>query len=171
MNRIVRVASPSWWQQVNRRIGSLAPVAWVSARLMHHVDRQLFDLSNGRYTAVNLLLGLPMVTLTTVGAKSGVKRSVPLVGIPDGEKMVLIASNWGQKRHPAWYHNLSVNPRVTLRFNQEEFDYVAREAVGQEYDDYWAKAVAIYGGYQAYKARAGQRRIPVVVLEPVASAG
>jgi deazaflavin-dependent oxidoreductase (nitroreductase family) len=134
---------------------------------MHHIDRVFFDLSNGRHTAVNLFFGLPVVTLTTVGAKSGLKRSVPLIGIPDGDRIVVIASNWGQERHPSWYHNLIANPRVQLAIEQTERDYTAREATGKEYDDYWARAVSIYGGYDAYKKRTGGRRIPIVVLAPV----
>ena len=164
-------SSPKWWQRVNRKIGSLAPVSRVAAKSMHHFDRLIFDLSDGRHTAVSLLLGLPVVTLTTVGAKSGVKRSVPLIGIPDGEKIVLIASNWGQKRHPAWYHNLSANPHVSLTYDQKEHDYIAHEATGPEYDYYWDKAASIYGGYNAYRTRSGQRRIPVIVLEPAAQTG
>ena len=65
--------------------------------------------------AAALFTGLPLITLTTTGAKSGRPRSVPLVGVPYGERLILIASNWGQAKHPAWYHKvLKAHPEVKV---------------------------------------------------------
>jgi deazaflavin-dependent oxidoreductase (nitroreductase family) len=97
---------------------------------------------------------------------------VPLVGIPDGERLILIASNWGQAKHPAWLHNIRANPVVRVagrdfpagRDVPAERLYVARELHGAERAAAWARAVALYPGYEGYAARAG-REIPVVVLE------
>jgi deazaflavin-dependent oxidoreductase (nitroreductase family) len=113
-----------------------------------------------------LLVGLPIITLTTTGARSGLRRSVPLVGIPDGDKIILIASNWGQKRHPAWYYNLLANPGVRVSHDSTARDYIAREAKGEEYAYYWNKAVSANAGYSAYRQRTGGREIPVIVLTP-----
>jgi deazaflavin-dependent oxidoreductase (nitroreductase family) len=113
-----------------------------------------------------LLTGLPVITLTTTGAKSGKKRSVPLIGIPDGDNYIVIASNWGQKHFPAWYHNLTANPRVAITRDHQSGRYIARETTGEEYDTYWKTAVEMYAGYAAYKRRTGGRRIPIVMLTP-----
>lgn len=155
-----------FWQSSLRKVFSLRPASWVAARTLHHMDRLVYRLSDGRFTAVSLLGGLPMITLTTTGAKSGLERSVPLIGIPDGENIILIASNWGQRRHPNWYHNLRANPQVKASSNRLNGDYIAREAVGAEYDAYWQKAVSMFGGYDGYKERSGNREIPLIVLTP-----
>lgn len=132
----------------------------------HRADRIVLRLSGGKTTMVGLTAGLPMLTLTTIGAKSGQLRSVPLVGIPDGDRWVVIASNFGQAHHPAWYYNLKKNPQATVTQHGLVGDYVAAEASGEEYDRLWQKAVSLYAGYAAYKTRTEGREIPIVVLTP-----
>ena len=156
--------APNTGQRAVRRLIAARPVTWLLARAMHRVDGAALRLSGGRTTASALFTGLPLITLTTTGAKSGQPRRVPLVGIPDGERLLLIASNWGQARHPAWLHNVRANPLVSVTRNGETRPYVARELAGAERDTAWARAVALYPGYQGYAARAG-REIGVVVLE------
>ncbi len=135
-------------------------------RTLHHLDRAALKLSRGRYTAAGPLTGLPVVTLNTIGAKSGLPRSVPLIGIPDGDRIVLIGSNFGQSRHAAWYYNLKAHPQTTLTINNQTLPYVAREAEGEERERYYRQAVALYPGYADYRQRAGARQIPVMVLTP-----
>jgi deazaflavin-dependent oxidoreductase (nitroreductase family) len=156
--------SPNPVQRVVRRIIATRPAAWLLARTIHHVDGAVMRASGGRATASALFTGLPLITLTTTGAKSGRPRSVPLVGIPDGERLILIASNWGQASHPAWYHNLKANPEVAVTRGGETRSYVARELAGVERKAAWAQAVALYPGYRGYAKRAG-REIPIFVLE------
>lgn len=132
----------------------------------HRLDRIVLRLSGGRTTMVGLAAGLPVITLTTIGAKSGQLRSVPLIGIPDGDRYVLIASNFGQAHHPAWYINLKRHPQATIALCGHTADYVATEASGDEYDRLWQKAVSLYGGYAAYKTRTGGRPIPIMILAP-----
>lgn len=144
-----------------------APGAFVFSKMLHHVDRPLLKLTKGRVSVPQLVNGLPCVTLISTGARSGVSRTTPTIGIPDGERIALIASNWGQQHHPAWYHNLRKHPQATLRFDGHEGSYVAREVPpGEEYDRLWAKAVEVYSGYAKYKKRAGARTIPVLLMEP-----
>jgi len=108
-----------------------------------------------------------MVMLTTTGSKSGLPRTVPLLGFPDGDKVVVIASSFGNSKHPAWYLNLRANPRATLAFHGEPArPYVAREASGVEREAYGQRVAGAYPGYNAYKERTGGREIPVIVLEP-----
>ncbi|MBP9503438.1 MAG: nitroreductase family deazaflavin-dependent oxidoreductase [Candidatus Promineofilum sp.] len=156
--------SPNIAQQAVRRLFATRPVAWLSARTVHHIDAAVLRLSGGRATASAILSGLPLLELTTTGAKSGRPRTVPLVGIPDGERIILIASNWGQARHPAWYHNLKANPSVTVTIGGVAHPYTARELAGEERATAFARAASLYPGYSGYAQRAG-REIPVVRLE------
>ena len=147
-----------------RRVIATRPMAWLLARTIHRVDGAALRLSGGRTTASALFSGLPIIELTTIGARSGELRRVPLVGIPDGDRLILIASNWGQAKHPAWYYNVKANPQVTITRDGVARPYVAREVTGEERERCWAKAVALYPGYRGYAARAG-RGISVVVVE------
>lgn len=156
--------SPNAIQRGVRRLIATRPAASVLARTIHHIDAAVLRLSGGRTTASATLTGLPLITLTTTGAKSGQPRSVPLVGIPEDERLILIASNWGQDRHPAWYHNLKANPAVIVTRDGSTLAYTARELAGEEREAAWARAVALYPGYRGYAQRAG-REIPVVELE------
>jgi deazaflavin-dependent oxidoreductase (nitroreductase family) len=163
MNNIVQ---PNLLQKTVQRLAALAPVAALLVPLLHRMDRLVLRLSGGRTTALGLLAGLPLITLTTIGAKSGQLRSVPLVGIPDGERLILVASNFGQAHHPAWYHNLVKHPHAAVTIDGATRDYTAREVAGEEYDRCWQLAVSLYAGYAAYKARTGGRQIPILVLTP-----
>jgi F420H(2)-dependent quinone reductase len=107
----------------------------------------------------------PMLLLDHVGAKSGVKRTTPLVYVEDGEDVVLIASKGGHPRNPAWFHNLRANPETTVQIGSERRAVRARVAAGEERSRLWPKAVSVYGGYRAYQERT-DREIPLVILEP-----
>jgi deazaflavin-dependent oxidoreductase (nitroreductase family) len=138
--------------------------AWLLARTLHHFDRPVLRLSRGRYSLTSLLAGLPIVMATTIGAKSSQPRSLPLVAIPDGENVILIASNFGQHHHPAWYYNLRAHPEVQLTYAGQTVTYTARETAGEERERCWQRAVDIYSGYASYKERAEHRQIGVFFL-------
>jgi deazaflavin-dependent oxidoreductase (nitroreductase family) len=111
-----------------------------------------------------------VVLLTSKGAKSGLLRTTPLMGIQDHSgtgKFALIASNYGQGYHPAWYYNLKANPEVTCTIDGIEGKYVAYQAQGQEYTRYWEAAIDLYLGFAQYQIRAGDRHIPIMILDPV----
>jgi deazaflavin-dependent oxidoreductase (nitroreductase family) len=91
---------------------------------------------------------------------------VPLVALEDNETLILIASNFGQARHPAWYYNLRKHPEAAVTLRRQTKTYIAREATADERELYWTKAVEIYAGYAAYKTRARNRQIPIFVLTP-----
>jgi deazaflavin-dependent oxidoreductase (nitroreductase family) len=105
------------------------------------------------------------VLLTTKGRKSGRERVTPLTITPDGDRIILIASNGGAPRHPDWYLNLQANPEVDVQRGAARLKMRARTAGPDERPALWAKAVATYRGYDDYQRRA-PREIPVVVLEP-----
>jgi deazaflavin-dependent oxidoreductase (nitroreductase family) len=120
----------------------------------------------------SLLAGLPVVLVTTTGAKTGRPRTLPLLCIrdeSDPNTFALIASNWGQRRNPAWYYNLKTNPRATCTIEGRTGEYIAHEATGEEYERFWRYAENIYIGYPRYKQRAGRRHIPIMVMTPVHS--
>jgi deazaflavin-dependent oxidoreductase (nitroreductase family) len=158
--------SASLWQRTVSRLVSSAAGATLGARTLHHLDRLALRLSRGRTTVTTLFTGLELLTLTTTGAKSGLPRSVPLLAIPhtDGQTIV-IASNWGQTSHPAWYHNLIAHPEVSVTRNGQTRPYLARQTEGEERERCWQRALALYPGYAAYQRRA-PRTIPVILLTP-----
>lgn len=127
----------------------------------------MLRLTGGRNTLTSLVTGLPTVTLTTMGARTGRRRTVVLVGMSVNSDVVLIASNWGQNHHPAWYHNLCANPHALLSIDGGlPRPYIAREAVGAERRQFWDMALDVYPGYERYACRAAPRQIPVLVLSP-----
>ena len=125
----------------------------------------ILRLSRGRWTFAGLV-GLPIIQLTTIGAKSGQPHAVPLVGLLDGEKIALIGTNFGKPNHPGWVHNLKANPECQVCYNRALQRYIARFTEGQERETYWQMALSYYVGYEKYKTRAGEREIAVIVLEP-----
>ncbi len=142
---------------------------WVSAFLsvaLHRLDAIALKLSKGKHT-VTEFVGLPIIELTTIGAKSGQPRTMPLVSLFDDRKIALIGSNFGQKHNPGWYYNLKANPKCTVHFGGQTHEYVARQVEGEEREKYWQMAVSYYRGYALYEERASHRVIPVMVLEPV----
>lgn len=112
----------------------------------------------------------PMLLLDHVGAKSGIRRTSPLLYLEDGDDIVLVASKGGHPRHPAWFHNLRAHPDVTVQIGSERRDVRARVATEAERPRLWEKAVAAYGPYRTYQERT-DREIPLVVLEPRSPAG
>lgn len=112
------------------------------------------------------LAGLPAVELTTMGGKTGRERTVPVLGRRDGDRWVLVASNWRSYEHPAWYNDLRADPEVSLTHDDRSDRYVAREATGDERADYLRRVEELYVGFAAYRTRSGDREIPVVVLAP-----
>ena len=106
------------------------------------------------------------VVLTTIGMRSGTPREVPLYAVEDEDRFVVIGSNGGKERAPAWVGNLRALPEGTVRVGRKNVIPVrAREAEGDERERLWTLAVASFPGYARYQARTS-RRIPVIVLEP-----
>lgn len=109
--------------------------------------------------------GRPILLLTTTGRKSGRKRTTPLVYMPDGDNMVIIASNGGAPQHPEWWLNLRDEPKAEVQVGRDVKAVVAEKAEGEERDRLWREVVEMYSGYDEYQ-RSTKREIPVVVLRP-----
>jgi deazaflavin-dependent oxidoreductase (nitroreductase family) len=110
--------------------------------------------------------GAPMVLLTTTGAKSGNRRTTPLVCLAEGGRVYVVASFAGAPNNPAWYHNLVANPRVTVERGVETYEADAVVVTGDERDRLFAAQVAVMPGFGDYQAKTS-RLIPVVELRRV----
>ena len=147
-----------------RWTAGMRPVSLFYARTLHHIDRLVYRRTRGRTTFAAWLSGLPVVMLTTTGARSGRQITSPILGFPDGADMVVIASNYGQAHHPAWYHNLRAHPRARLEVDGAERDVEAEQLASPERERFIALATEIYPGFTAYVERAAPRRIGVFRL-------
>lgn len=153
------------FQRILRRLAASGPGSWLFARTMHHIDRPVHRLTRGRFTLARLVSGLPVVMLTTTGARSGQPRTVPVLGIPAQDTVALIASNFGQRHDPAWSHNLRANPEAEIVIDGTRRRVRAVEADDERRDRIWQEGLRIYPGFGEYERRASHRRISVFVLE------
>ena len=127
---------------------------------------ELYESSGG--TEGTTHAGMPVVVLTTVGARSGALRKTPLMRVEHEGRYAVVASLGGAPKHPVWYANLLADPRVELQDGPVRRDMTAREVTGEEKARWWERAVAAYPDYADYQART-EREIPVLVLEPTAA--
>jgi deazaflavin-dependent oxidoreductase (nitroreductase family) len=106
---------------------------------------------------------MPILLLTTIGAKSGQPRVTPLGYLTDGDRLLIFASDLGAPRHPAWYHNLLAHPEVTVEVGSETFQAIARVVEGEERERLWAKALIPFPFIADHQAKT-TRQIPLIVL-------
>ena len=123
----------------------------------------LFEASGGREAAT--LNGVPIIVLTTVGARTGKLRKTPLMRVAHDGRYAVVASMGGAPQHPVWYHNVVANPLVELQDGPVKRDYTARELSGEERAAWWERAVAVWPDYASYQTRT-DRLIPVFLLTP-----
>ena len=153
------------FQRFLHRIAMIRSVTAFFALRIHRLDRAILERTRGKYSVIGIL-GWPIIEITTIGARTHQRRSLPLVGIMDGQRLALIASSFGRAHNPGWYYNLKAHPECDVLFNGRSRKYMAREIEGAEYEKYWQMAVSYYQGYEKYKERAAHRHIPVMLLEP-----
>lgn len=125
---------------------------------------ETFEASNG--AEANTLMGMPIVLVTSVGAKSGKLRKTPLMRVEHEGEYAAVASKGGAPEHPVWYWNLKKNPHVELQDGPVRRDYMAREVEGDERAIWWERSVAAYPPYAEYQTKT-DRQIPVFVLTPM----
>ena len=159
------IKKPNTFQKFLHRFVMLRLVTAFFADKTHIIDGAIFKLTKGKHS-LSEYLGWNIVQVTTIGSKTGKPHRIVLVGLIDGEKIAVIASNFGRKPYPGWYYNLVKNPICDVQLNGVSEKYVAREIHEEEYEKYWQMAVDSYAGYQKYKERASHRRIPLLLLEP-----
>jgi deazaflavin-dependent oxidoreductase (nitroreductase family) len=118
-----------------------------------------------RRSVTSLGTDFPLCYLTVQGRRSGEERTVPLLYVADGERVILIGSNWGKPRHPAWALNLEAAEAATVTIDGVSRVMRPRRASAEELDRYWRHAIVFWPGYDDYRRRAG-REIRMFVLEP-----
>jgi deazaflavin-dependent oxidoreductase (nitroreductase family) len=99
------------------------------------------------------------------GARSGIRRTSPVMFHEDGALIAVAASKAGQPTHPAWFHNLRANPDTTIQIGSVLRDVRARVATSSERERLWPEFLAFYPGYEAFQRNARGRLIPIVILE------
>ena len=126
----------------------------------------LYRVSGGRIGHTVPGVGGKMLLLDHVGAKSGTKRTSPLLYFRDGEDLVIVASKGGYPKHPAWLYNLKANPETTVQVGKDVLPVRARVATKAERDRLWPLAEEAWPGYRTYQKRSQGREIQMVILEP-----
>jgi deazaflavin-dependent oxidoreductase (nitroreductase family) len=131
-----------------------------------YIDRPLHALTRGRF---GRWVPMPFASMTTTGARSGLPRHSAVLYFHDGDDVILVASNYGRPRHPAWYHNLKAHPDATLACGKDARAYHASEVTDDdERERLFALCTIVYPGFALYRVRTAKigRRIPVIRLRP-----
>lgn len=153
----------SIYERTLERFARTSAGYWYVTRVAPKLDPPLLRISGGRVSSV---YPVPVMLLTTTGAKSGLPRTLPLLYLSDGDSLVLVASNYGRLGNPAWYRNLKVNPTVDVLAGKRSGRYTASEITDTtERANAWAQAVDLYAGYGDYEVRATNRTIPLIRLQ------
>lgn len=135
------------------------PTTWVRDQV------ELYERSGG--TEGTTLRGMPVIVLTTLGAKSGKLRKAALMRVEHEGRYAAVASLGGSPKNPVWHANVLAHPVVELQDGAHKWDMLAREVSGAEKAEWWTRAVAAFPDYAGYQEKT-ERDIPVFVLEPVA---
>ena len=135
-------------------------------KTMNGIHRVVLAATGGRLG--HDFMNMPVLELTTTGAKTGQERTSILTSpVQEGDTIVIVASRGGDPQHPAWFHNLRANPEVEVSFRgAPKRPMRARVADADERARLWPLVTKRYGGYEQYQQRA-TREIPLVVLDPV----
>jgi len=134
-----------------------SPEQWVRDQV------EAYETSGG--TEQTTMRGVPVVVVTSVGAKSGKLRKNPVMRVEHDGSYALVASKGGAPSHPTWYHNMVANPVVELQDGPDRREYSVRVVEGDERATWWERAVAVWPDYADYESKT-DREIPVFVAEP-----
>jgi len=128
-------------------------------------NRQLIEQFRANRDADgNAFEGRHLLLLTTTGAHSGRPHTAPMMYIPDGDRLLVIASNAGAPAHPDWYRNLVAHPQVTVEVGKETYAVSAKVTEGAERERLWNRVVEQYPFFAEHQAKIS-RQIPVIALE------
>jgi deazaflavin-dependent oxidoreductase (nitroreductase family) len=129
-----------------------------------HIDPTLIRLTGGRLSSVT---PFPALLLSHTGARSDIVRATPLVYFTDAGRVIVIASNFGARKNPAWCHNIKANPEVTLLGRGFKGSFLAEEVVGPERDRLFQLAEGASSPYGHYQQSAAARLIAVIAFGPI----
>jgi deazaflavin-dependent oxidoreductase (nitroreductase family) len=132
------------------------------------VRDQVSEYEESGGTSGTTLGGRPVIIVTTLGAKSGKVRKVPLMRVEHNGEYAAVASKGGAAENPVWYYNLAANPRVEVRDGTVVQAMTAREVTGEEREAWWPRCVAAFPDYAVYQVKT-ERLIPDFVLSPLPS--
>jgi deazaflavin-dependent oxidoreductase (nitroreductase family) len=149
-----------------RWFAATGPGDWLFANVLRRLDGPVYRLTSGRHTAASLLSGLPVVHLTTTGARTGRERTVPVLGVPTPGGLAVFASNFGRPHLPGWAHNLRAHPCATVTAGGRASAVRAVEVGGAVRERIWREGLEIFPGWAAYQRRSGGRDIAVFLLVP-----
>jgi deazaflavin-dependent oxidoreductase (nitroreductase family) len=142
---------------------SLTPVGqWIAKTFAARLDPVIYKLTGGRFTMAGPPT-IPQLTLMTVGRKSGKKRTVQLAYAEDGDDVLVVASNYGGTKHPAWSYNLDANPNAAIRLGSETKGVVATRLTDSEKAILWPKIADTLPQMKTYVTRT-ERNIKVYRL-------
>lgn len=156
---------PNPVQRGMQAVGETKPGSWVFQRTLYRVDRPIHRWTGGRVMLTSVAAGLPVIMLTTTGAKSGQPRTMPVMGVPLGDDIALLGTNFAQPKPPAWSLNLVAHPRATVSYRDRSAAVTARAATDDERERVWATAASIYRGFAKYRERITERPVRIFVLE------
>jgi deazaflavin-dependent oxidoreductase (nitroreductase family) len=151
-------------QAAVQHMAATRAAAWFLGRTQHHIDKAVLRLSRGNATFGGLVGGLAVLTVTTTGARTGLRRRVPLLGIPMGDDIALIGTRFGQSGTPGWYHNMRADPKVEVAYQNRVVLAFAREADDEERRAVWDRAGSVYAGFHNYASRIRNRDIHIMIL-------
>lgn len=137
-----------------------SPEKWVRDQV------ELYESSGGTEGTTLRSTGLPVIVVTSLGARSGKIRKTPLMRVEHDGAYALVASQGGAPEHPTWYHNVTKHPLIELQDGPVRQDMRVREVTGEEKAVWWERAVAAFPNYAEYQRRT-DREIPLLVAEPV----
>ena len=140
---------------------------WLLAPTLPHLDRWMLRVSGGRRTISEMLAGVPTLFLTTTGARSGQQRTVQLIGVPIGDDLAVIGSNFGRRADPGWVINVIADPRATASCHGRSAQVIVRELTGAQAEQVWAAGRTLYRGFATYPGMVANRTIRVFRLELV----
>jgi deazaflavin-dependent oxidoreductase (nitroreductase family) len=158
--------SPGPLRRLVQKAAEIIPMSWIRPRGLVRIDREVFRLSRGRTTLSAWISGLPIIMLTTTGARSGQARTLPVLALPEDDHLVLIASNFGLPSNPGWYYNLRAHPDVRIAWKGSSVEMHAHELKGAERQQYVDLGLKAYPWWEQYYRRAAPREVPVIMLEP-----
>jgi deazaflavin-dependent oxidoreductase (nitroreductase family) len=154
-------------QRALRRLVASRPGAWVGKRVLHRLDLVAHRIAPHHAPPSQWLAAVPVGLLTTIGARSGQPRTVPLMLAPLEVGWGVIASHYGSERPPGWYFNLRAEPHATLELDGVVHRVRAEQVHGEDRERVRRAALAYYSGYSVYEQRAGGRDLGFFVLHPV----
>jgi deazaflavin-dependent oxidoreductase (nitroreductase family) len=160
-----RGGSGSAYLRLVRRIGHRRWFLALGRRWLFPIDRWIQRLTRGRIASI-APRGLPILVLTVAGRRTGERRSVPVVYLEDGDRLVVVASNWGAERHPAWSDNLLAASEASVGIGGRERPVRVRPADPSEKQALWPRLLSVWPAWTDYEALSG-RDLRVFLLEPV----